>query len=101
MIEPVALGNFFLFFFDAALVILAAFCYAVLYALGRLQGKKPYLAAAAVSYGILAMATAALAVLGNLNGMWRILAGLLLVGYGLAPLLIWRLCVATHETEVD
>jgi len=101
VIEPVALGNFFLFFFDAALVILAAFCYAAFYALGRLQGKKAFLVIAAVSYGILAIATAGLAVLGNLNGTWRILAVLLLVGYGLAPLLIWRLCVATHESEAD
>ncbi len=97
MIEPVALTHFFLFFFTAAAVILAAACYAVLYAFARLYRKRNLLRGAWLAYGILAAAVLTLARLANLTDYWRILVVLLLLGYGVAPVLIWRLCVATHE----
>ncbi len=97
MIEPVALEHFFLFFFTAAAVILAAACYAVLYAFARLYRRRALLRGAWLAYGILAAAVLALARLANLESYWRALVVLLLLGYGVAPVLIWRLCVATHE----
>lgn len=101
MLEPVAGGDFLLFFFDAALVILSSFGYALLYALAKLHHHKIYGYGAFISYGILLIATAELVILGRLKGFWQIMAVLLPLGYGLAPLLIWRLCVETHKSRVD
>ncbi len=99
MIEPVAAQHLLLFFLTAAGVVLAAFSYALLYALGRAYPHSKWRYGARLAYGILVLAVLALARLGNLTGGWRVLAGLLLLGYGLAPVLIWRLTVVTHRGE--
>ncbi len=99
MIEPVELAHFFLFFFTAAAVIVAALGYALLYAFARLYRRRGLLRGAWLAYGVLAAAVLTLGWLANLTGYWQVLVGLLLVGYGVAPVLIWRLCVATHEGE--
>ncbi len=99
MIEPVAAQHLFMFFLTAAWVVLAAFSYALLYALGRAYPLTGWRHGAQLAYGILVLAVLALARLGNLTGGWWVLAGLLLLGYGLAPVLIWRLTVATHQGE--
>ncbi|BCX89584.1 hypothetical protein MIN45_P1957 [Methylomarinovum tepidoasis] len=96
MIEPVALEHFFLFFFTAAVVIVAALCYALFYAFARLYRKRGLLRGAWLAYGVLAAAVLILARLANLTDYWRMLVILLLLGYGVAPVVIWRLCVATH-----
>ncbi|GAB6066937.1 hypothetical protein JCM13664_02550 [Methylothermus subterraneus] len=97
MIEPVAREHFFLFFFTAAGMILAALGYALLYALARRYRRRALFWGACVAYGVLTAAALTLARLANLTDDWRVLVILLLLGYGLAPVLIWRLCVATHE----
>ncbi len=97
MIEPVALEHFFLFFFAAALVILAALGYTLLYSFSKLYRKKSLQYWAGLAYGVLVAAVFWLAFLGNLHGFWSSLVGMLLIGYGLAPVLIWHLCVATHD----
>lgn len=99
MIEPVATQHLFLFFLTAAGVVLAAFSYALLYALGRAYPHRKWRHGVLPAYGILVLAVLALARLGNLTGGWRMLAGFLLLGYGLAPVLIWRLTVVTHQDE--
>ncbi len=97
MVEPVALEHFFLFFFAAALVIFAALGYALTYSFARLYQKRSLLYWAGLAYGVLTVSVFWLAYLANLHGFWSILVGMLLVGYGLAPVLIWHLCVATHD----
>ena len=96
MIEPVELKDFFITFFSAALVILFGAGYAGLYAWARLRGKPGLLLWAYACYAALAAATFTLARAAHLNGEWRILVGLMLVGYLLAPLGIWKLCAASH-----
>ncbi|BCX81830.1 hypothetical protein MIT9_P1412 [Methylomarinovum caldicuralii] len=80
MIEPVALEHFFLSFFIAAAVIVAALCYALLYAFARLYRKRSLLRGAWLAYGVLAAAVLTLARLANLTDYWRVLVVLLLLG---------------------
>jgi len=97
MIEPVALEHFFFFFFAAALVIFAALAYALLYSFSRLYRNKTLLYVAGLAYGVLILAVFWLSWLANLHGFWYALVGMMLFGYGVAPILIWRLSVATHD----
>ncbi len=96
MIEPVALKDFFITFFSAALVILGGAGYAGLYAWAKMRGNPRLLLWAYACYAALAGATFLLARATHLNGQWQILVGLMLTGYLLAPLGIWKLCVASH-----
>jgi hypothetical protein len=139
MIEPVALENFFITFFSAALVILSGAGYAALYAWAKLSQRRilfpspgdevhlePFesvqdnaaqasptaqstlnrpkpdrsrlvLGLAYACYLLLAMAVFMLARAANLDGGWRIVCLLMLVGYLFAPRAIWHLCAASHE----
>ena len=97
MIEPVAINDFFATFLSAALIIVFGAAYAGLYAWSKLRGKPWLMLWALACYAGLAGATFLLAQATHLNGEWRILVGLMLVGYLLAPLGIWRLCVGSHE----
>ena len=99
MIEPVELKDFFITFFAAALVILFGAGYAAFYAWSKLSGKPELLAWAYACYAVLATATIVLAKATHLNGEWRILVGLMLAGYLIAPLGIWKLCAASHEED--
>ncbi len=99
MIEPVELKDFFLTFFSAAMVILCGAGYAGLYAWSKLSGKPVFLAWAFACYACLAAATLVLAKAAHLNGPWQILVGLMLAGYLLAPLAIWKLTSASHREE--
>lgn len=99
MIEPVELKDFFITFFSAALIILFGAGYAGLYAWARLHDKPRLLFWAYASYAVLAGATFLLAQATHLNGHWRVLVGLMLLGYLLAPLGIWKLCVYSHPSD--
>jgi len=99
MIEPVELKDFFITFFSAALIILSGAGYAGLYAWARLRGKPGLLLWAYACYAVLAASTLVLARATHLNGEWQILVGLMLAGYLLAPLGIWKLCAASHGGE--
>lgn len=99
MIEPVALENFFITFFSAAMVILLAACYAVLFALSRIMARPYWMVWAYGVYGLLVIAVCSLVYGANLNGHWRALAFLMLLGYLLAPRVIWHLSVTTHRAE--
>ena len=100
MIEPVELKDFFVTFFSAALVILSGAGYAGLYALAKLRGNPRLLLSAYACYAVLAGATFLLARATHLNGQWQVLVGLMLTGYLLTPLGIWKLCVASHGDEL-
>ncbi|WP_133718344.1 hypothetical protein [Methylocaldum gracile] len=99
MIEPVALDDFFVNVFSAATIILAGASYAALFAWGKLTRRPGFLILAYVSYGVLAVSVWLLAETSHFEGFWRIIAGLMLIGYFAAPQAIWRLCTATHAGE--
>lgn len=96
MIEPVELKDFFITFFAAASIILCGAGYAGLYAWSKLRGKPGLLLWAYACYAALACATFVLARATHLNGQWQALVGLMLAGYLLAPMGIWKLCAASH-----
>lgn len=96
MIEPVTAEHFLASFVSAAVVILSGAGYAALFAWARLGHRRWTLVAAYLSYAVLVGAVAILAVAANLNGLWRSVVAVMLVGYLLAPHAIWRLCAATH-----
>jgi hypothetical protein len=102
MIEPVALKDFFITFFSAAMVILTGGLYAMLFAYARIKRRPGLMWLAYVSYAGLAISVATLASAANLFGstFWITIVALMLVGYLLAPHAIWHLCVGTHQDEL-
>jgi len=73
--------------------------YALFFALGRLHKSRAMIAAALVSYGLLAAATYVLVDALALSGVWILVTTVMLVGYFLLPRAIWHLCVGTHAGE--
>lgn len=99
MLVPAGLPDFFAAFFSAALIILAGACYALFYAWARLAGKRAFLLLAGGFYLVLIASTFALSRALHLEGHWRVLIALILLGYLFAPPAIWRLCTATHADD--
>jgi hypothetical protein len=99
--QPVDQAQLITAAFAAAVVILAGAAYALCYAGSRMLRRRGFLLAAAASYLVLFLATIILAVALRLDGSWRVLVWLMLVGYLLAPPLVWRLCVGTHAAEAS
>jgi ABC-type multidrug transport system permease subunit len=99
MIQPVELQDFLLTFFAAAGIILSGACYALLFAWGRLSGRRSFLALAYAAYAVLAGSVWVLAETAHLLGYWRALAVAMVAGYFAAPRAVFRLCVATHGTD--
>jgi hypothetical protein len=96
MIQPVELHDFLLNFFSAAGIILSGACYALLYAWAGLSGRRAFLGWAYAAYAVLAASVWVLAETAHLEGYWRALALIMLIGYFAAPQAIFRLCSATH-----
>ena len=101
MIEPVDIQRFALAALSAGAIVLFGACYAVFLALSRLRGFVALRHLSNLSYAALAASVAGLAWFLRLEGGWLILIVLLLAGYYVAPRFIWRLSVATHESEGD
>lgn len=101
MIEPVALKNFFLTFFSAAMVILTGALYALLFAYARVKRRPRVMPLAYAAYVGLVVSVLVLATVANLftTVFWTFIVMLMLVGYFLAPHVIWHLCVGTHAHE--
>ncbi len=99
MIHPVELQDFLLNFFAAALVILAGACYALCYAGAKLTRRPVLMRWAYGAYAVLVLAVWALADTAHLDGYWRLLTALMLVGYFAAPRAIFRLCADTHTAD--
>lgn len=101
MIEPVALQDFFITFFSAAMVIMSGGLYALLFAYARLRHRPRLMWLAYAAYLGLVASVITLATAANLFGstFWIIVVALMLVGYLLAPHAIWHLCVGTHRDE--
>ncbi len=103
MIEPVALKDFFLTFFSAAMVIMTGALYALLFAFARVKHRPRLMPLAYLAYLGLFASVMVLAYAANLfsSGFWIFIVLLMLVGYLLAPHAIWHLCVGTHAYEPD
>lgn len=101
MIEPVALKDFFLTFFSAAMVIMTGALYALLFAYARVKHRPRLMPLAYLAYLGLFASVMALAFAANLfsSGFWFFIVLLMLIGYLLAPHAIWHLCVGTHAHE--
>jgi hypothetical protein len=101
MIEPVALKDFFLTFFSAAMVIMTGGLYALLFAYARVKNRPRLMPLAYLSYLGLFISVLVLAFVANLlnHGFWVVIVLLMLIGYLLAPHAIWHLCVGTHRDE--
>jgi hypothetical protein len=101
MIEPVQLDNFFVTFLSAAMVVITGAVYALLFAWSRFYRKPRLMVLAYGAYAMLVTAVWVLADATNLQGFWRILVILLVLGYLLAPHGIWHLCVGIHTERLD
>ena len=102
MIEPVYLGNFFIVFLTSALTLLFGAVYALLFTFAKIKGNKNYFYAAYFSYVALSICIFSLAFCANLvkQPFWIFVVGLMMIGYFFAPQAIWKLCVATHQSEL-
>lgn len=101
MIEPVALKDFFITFFSAALIIMAGASYALLFAWSKVNTNSRIKIAAYFSYLVLLVAVVLLTRAANFSGYWLMLSGVMVIGYFFAPIGIWYLCVKTHATSAS
>ena len=97
MIEPVALKDFFITFFSSALIIMAGASYALLFAWSKVNSRLSIKLSAYASYLILLVSVYQLTLAANLDGYWRIISYLMVIGYFFAPIAIWHLCKQTHD----
>lgn len=99
MLEPVALKDFFITFFSAAMVIMTGGLYALLFAYARIKRRPGLMWLAYAAYAGLIASVVTLAWAANLFGstFWITIVALMLIGYLLAPHAIWHLCVGTHR----
>ena len=74
-------------------IVLFGALYALLLALGRLQGRASLRVFAYLAYLSLAASTIVLVRAIELNGLWLALPAVLLAAYLFAPHAVWRLCV--------
>ena len=100
MIEPVALHDFFITFFSAALIIMAGASYALLFAWSKVNSHVYIKIAAYVAYAVLVIAVVILTRAAQFQGYWLIISMAMVVGYFFAPIAIWHLCVNTHAAEI-
>lgn len=99
MIEPVDVQQIATAAILAGAIVFFGAGYAIFFALGRLNPRRPFVGVAHASYLALFVATITLAVVLQLSGWWSVLVGVLLIGYFVAPRLIWHLSIAVHESE--
>ena len=97
MLEPVALKDFFITFFSSALIIMAGASYALLFAWSKVKPRLIIKLSAYASYIILLVSVYHLTLAANLDGYWRIISYLMVIGYFFAPIAIWLLCKQTYD----
>ncbi|MDD2762202.1 MAG: hypothetical protein PHH11_18140 [Methylomonas sp.] len=99
LIEPVALSDFFLSFFSAAMIIFTAALYAGLFAWARISSRKSINLFAWLAYAALLACVGVFSAVNHFSGYWLLLSLSMAVGYAFMPRIIWNLCVATHSDE--
>jgi len=97
MLEPVALKDFFITFFSSALIIMAGASYALLFAWSKVKPLLSIKISAYASFLVLLVSVYQLTLAANLDGYWRIISYLMVIGYFFAPIAIWHLCKQTHD----
>lgn len=101
MIDPVAVNDIMAAAIAGALIILFGATYALLFAFSRIRGHRFLMIGAYLAYGLLVVSVAVLARTLNLEGFWQSITAVMLVGYFIAPRLIWNLCAGTHPPHGD
>ena len=96
MIDPVDIHDLMASAVSGALVILFGAAYALCFAYARLRQRPALMALALVAYAALAAAVLVLSRTLHLTGFWQWVTAVMLVGYFLAPRLVWHLCAGTH-----
>lgn len=99
LVEPVALSDFFLSFFSAAMIIFTGALYAGLFAWAKISARPRLFVFVWLAYAALLACVAVFSIVNHFNGYWLLLSLTMALGYGLMPYLIWHLCVATHHGE--
>lgn len=99
MIEPVAIQHIMIAAIAGALIVLFGAMYALFFALGRLQQNPKFSLIAYAGYAGLVVAVGVLMHTLNMNGFWQLVAAVMVIGYFIAPRIIWHLCVGTHKAE--
>ena len=94
-----AMPNLMLGALSGASVVMFGALYALLFAWGRLHRQPAVLRSSYAAFCALALATFLLVSALGLADFWRLVIGVMLFGYLIAPHLIWQLCVATHESR--
>lgn len=101
LLEPVALSDFFLSFFSAAMIILTAAVYAAFYAWAKIKTHRGFYLAAWIAYAALLLCVGIFSKVNHFTGYWLLLSLSMAVGYAFMPQFIWHLCVATHPDEPE
>lgn len=99
LVEPVALSDFFLSFFSAAMIIFTAALYAALFTWGKITAQPWINLASWLAYLALLICVGVFSVVNHLTGHWLWLSATMALGYAFMPRAIWNLCVATHGDE--
>jgi hypothetical protein len=99
MIDPVATQHIMAAAIAGASIILFGAIYALLYALSRLRRRPGLMLWAYAAYAVLIGAVSVLSSTLNMNGFWQVVAAVMVIGYFVAPRLIWHLCAGTHVSE--
>jgi hypothetical protein len=96
LVDPVAVENIFAAALAGAMVIVFGGLYALLFAFARIRSSSGLRSGAYICYACLFASTLFQARYLNLDGWWRWIVLVMVVGYLLAPHAIWLLCVGTH-----
>ena len=99
MIDPVATQHILAAAAAGALIIMFGALYALLFAQSRLRDKPRLMSGAYVAYALLVICVVVLVRTLNLTGFWQVVAAVMVVGYFIAPRLIWNLCAGTHGPD--
>ena len=99
MIDPVASQHIMAAAIAGAMIILFGAIYALVFALSRLQRRPGLMLWAYLAYAVLVAAVVVLTETLNLSGFWQAVSAVMVVGYFVAPRLIWHLCAGTHVAE--
>lgn len=98
MIDPVATQHLMAAAIAGAMIILFGAVYAFMFALSRLRGRPLLMFWAYAAYALLVVAVVVLSITLNMNGFWQLVSAVMVLGYFLAPRLIWHLCAGTHAS---
>lgn len=100
-VEPVALSDFFLSFFSAAMIIFTAALYAALFAWAKLSKRRLAHLGTWLAYAALLVCVVLFSSVNHFSGHWLLLSITMAIGYAFMPHVIWHLCVATHVDETE